>query len=333
MALITAIPIVSSPRSRGSWPKPTDLCRLGAVRGRTGNRFGLAPAGVSADAFLSRSPFDESAGYGRIGDATAGMRSRQTRPRSNRQGTVNDDTAGGVVGQRATSAAGPEAQRSVALPRRDSWRMDDDASRRLLDVAPVAILGQRLDGSVSYANPAAARLFGWERDEMLGRNVEETFIADQNRHRDVEVMGILTSDRSWSGELPLRHRDGTVFPGHVTATLTRDARGEPDGIVGTVVDLRPIYSARAEVADVEARFRALIERIPLVTYIDQLTPEETSIYVSPQIEGLLGYPRDQFIGSQDFFLSIIHPDDRERVLAVMGEGRVADLPSLVAAPG
>src|SRR5205814_48793 len=204
-------------------------------------------AGVSADAFLSRSPFDESAGYGRIGHATAGMRSRQTRPRSNRQGTVNDDTAGGVVGQRATSAAGPEAQRSVALPRRDSWRMDDDASRRLLDVAPVAILGQRLDGSVSYANPAAARLFGWERDEMLGRNVEETFIADQNRHRDVEVMGILTSDRSWSGELPLRHRDGTVFPGHVTATLTRDARGEPDGIVGTVVDLRPIYSARAEV--------------------------------------------------------------------------------------
>jgi PAS domain S-box-containing protein len=202
--------------------------------------------------------------------------------------------------------------------------MDDDASRRLLDTAPVAILGQRLDGSLSYANPAAGRLFGWDRDAMIGMNVEETFIADRNRHRDVEVMGILIAGRTWSGELPLRHRDGSVFPGHVTATLTRDERGEAAGIVGTVVDLRPIYSAREEVADAEARFRALVERIPLVTYIDQLRPSDRTVYISPQIEDLLGYPRERFLGDQDFFTSILHPDDRDRVLANMGESRIED---------
>ena len=36
-------------------------------------------------------------------------------------------------------------------------------------------------------------------------------------------------------------------------------------------------------------FRTILEQLPLVVYVDALDERSTSVYVSPQIERLLGY--------------------------------------------
>lgn len=70
-------------------------------------------------------------------------------------------------------------------------------------------------------------------------------------------------------------------------------------------------------ARAEERFRTLVEQIPAVTYIDQVTGSDDDLsfpfeYVSPQVERLLGLPQERFL-SGSLWSSLVHPDDRDTV--------------------
>ena len=63
------------------------------------------------------------------------------------------------------------------------------------------------------------------------------------------------------------------------------------------------------------RFRALVEQLPLSVYIDRLDDVSSNVYTSPQIEQMLGYTVEEWVENHDLFVEILHPEDRERVLA------------------
>jgi len=78
-------------------------------------------------------------------------------------------------------------------------------------------------------------------------------------------------------------------------------------------DAGPAQSQGWLPGDVE-RYRALSEQIPAVLYSEVHTPEGALIYKSPQSQWLLGYTSDESI-RLDFWKAVIHPDDRQWVLA------------------
>jgi PAS domain S-box-containing protein len=62
-------------------------------------------------------------------------------------------------------------------------------------------------------------------------------------------------------------------------------------------------------------WRALIEQLPLAVYIDRLDEWSSNVYTSPQLEAILGYTAEEWAGEDHLLLRILHPDDRERVMA------------------
>jgi PAS domain S-box-containing protein len=64
----------------------------------------------------------------------------------------------------------------------------------------------------------------------------------------------------------------------------------------------------------EAKYRTLVEQIPLATYINPIGMPVRTQYMSPRIEAMLGYPVSDWL-EPDFFLRALHPHDHERVLA------------------
>jgi PAS domain S-box-containing protein len=71
-------------------------------------------------------------------------------------------------------------------------------------------------------------------------------------------------------------------------------------------------------SEAETRYRTLVEQTPAITYVQE--PLESSnpkavTYVSPQYESILGYPPKSKIIDEEHWLRIVHPEDRERVLA------------------
>lgn len=74
----------------------------------------------------------------------------------------------------------------------------------------------------------------------------------------------------------------------------------------------------------EAKYRTLVEQIPAITYIDTL--DAVTIYVSPQIEKMLGFSQEECLAGPGFWLKLLHPDDRERVQAEYRQSRVSGKP-------
>ena len=77
---------------------------------------------------------------------------------------------------------------------------------------------------------------------------------------------------------------------------------------------------------IERLFGQLVERIPgIVSYLDLFDRDDpsssTPIYISPQIEELLGYPREAWLTEDELWLDVLHPDDRERQVAADAEAR------------
>lgn len=68
-----------------------------------------------------------------------------------------------------------------------------------------------------------------------------------------------------------------------------------------------------KLAETEERLRSLIEHIPAIVYTCEVEPPYATIYVSPQIEQILGYTPQQFTKHKSFIEEIMHPQDWQRV--------------------
>jgi len=65
----------------------------------------------------------------------------------------------------------------------------------------------------------------------------------------------------------------------------------------------------------EERYRALVEHIPVVTYTYAASPNEVAntLYVSPQIEPLVGFTPQEWTSDPELWSKQLHPEDRDRV--------------------
>jgi len=64
-----------------------------------------------------------------------------------------------------------------------------------------------------------------------------------------------------------------------------------------------------------AEYRSLVEQVPVVTYVELVDDAGTLTYVSPQVETLFGVPAERWLADPWLWLELLHPDDRERVVA------------------
>jgi PAS domain S-box-containing protein len=77
-------------------------------------------------------------------------------------------------------------------------------------------------------------------------------------------------------------------------------------------DITERKRAEAELRKLEARFRTLVEEIPAVTFMAALDEGVNELYVSPQIESLLGFSQREWLENPVLWYAQLHPDDRER---------------------
>jgi PAS domain S-box-containing protein len=106
----------------------------------------------------------------------------------------------------------------------------------LLDAVEQAVIATTLDGTITYWNRFAERLYGWSADEVRGRNVIDVTPSDVSREQGMEIMERLARGDSWSGEFLVQARDGRRFPALVTNSPILDPMGALAGVVGVSFD-------------------------------------------------------------------------------------------------
>ncbi len=64
----------------------------------------------------------------------------------------------------------------------------------------------------------------------------------------------------------------------------------------------------------EAKYRTLVERIPAIIYTAAVDEPKTRLYVSPQVERILGFTPAEYLADPELLQELLHPDDRQRIL-------------------
>jgi len=74
-----------------------------------------------------------------------------------------------------------------------------------------------------------------------------------------------------------------------------------------------IEAALVRADEAEAKYQSLVELVAAITYTEDLDTGRT-FAVSPQIETILGYTQEQWMGDASLWVDRIHPEDRDRVV-------------------
>ena len=197
-----------------------------------------------------------------------------------------------------------------------------DLLQSLVDTLPDLIFVKDTASRFTLVNRALAQQFGLsDPSEAIGKTdldfhpgaVAERFAADE---REVLTTGTpilnqldATSDADQGGRWTL-----------TTKVAITDRGGEITGLVGSSRDITELRRAQDAQRDAEARYRQLVEQIPAVVYMDGLGDGEAigrPLYVSPQIETMLGYPIADWLTDGSIWARVLHPDDRPRVSAAV----------------
>jgi len=133
----------------------------------------------------------------------------------------------------------PDLSKSSEGESQNSERREDPIRlhANLLKAIPAALIATDVAGQIIYWNRFAEKLYGWSDSEVLGHSILEITVPPVTKKEAEEIMSLLRSGLSWTGEFKVKRRDGTSFTAMVTDSPVLDDNGVMIGIIGVSLDL------------------------------------------------------------------------------------------------
>ena len=181
--------------------------------------------------------------------------------------------------------------------------------RTIVSKAPVILFAADQDGTVTLCEGKALQKLGKVPGQSVGQSLFEMY---------AKYPSLITSiRRALSGEEFLSVEElpelGLCFETHWAPQHSED--GKLAGTIAVAVDVSERSRNERAREEAETLYRSLVEQLSAVTYIAELGVEGEWLFVSPQIESLLGYTAQEWRANAANWIENVHPEDREIVLA------------------
>ena len=168
-------------------------------------------------------------------------------------------------------------------------RRMEDRFRQVVEAAPNAMVMINRQGIIEMVNAQTERVFGYQRDEMLGRSVEmlvpERFRGAHPGLRGAFFHDPLSRPMGAGRDLYGLRKDGSEFP--VEIGLNPIETEEGTMVLSAIVDI----STRKRL---EERFRQVVESAPNAMVM--INHQGVIEMVNAQTERVFGYQRDEMLG-------------------------------------
>ncbi len=173
----------------------------------------------------------------------------------------------------------------------------------------------------TFVSEGSASILGYEPSEWVG---SDSFWADRihpdDRQRIVgRSVRVATAGGRFDEEYRLRARDGSWVWMRDVGHAVKEAGGRVVAVRGLMTPIAGRTPTDAEVVESERRFRRVVEHLPAIVYMESVARDASSLqemlYVSPQLEEILGFTPQEWVADPAAWMQRFHPDDRERVRA------------------
>ncbi|MBD0318992.1 MAG: PAS domain S-box protein, partial [Gemmatimonadetes bacterium] len=172
-----------------------------------------------------------------------------------------------------------------------------------------AVLITDPEGRITDWNPAAERIYGWTRAEVLGETVDlwlaPSDAADLNRR----ILHALDTEERWTGTIRFQRKDGRLGLSETVVLPLRDPHGRRMGALGVSRDVTEREHAAEALRVSEERYHLMVAGSEQVFFYQH---DVNGVYetLSPSVQGVLGYAPEELVGRR---YGTLHPsgDDWE----------------------
>jgi PAS domain S-box-containing protein len=221
------------------------------------------------------------------------------------------------------STALQRAEREIEQRRstEDQLRHAERQYRELVERVPVVIYSAEPGsfGRWFYVSPRIESLSGFSVEEWT-TDPTLWYSRVHPDDRDVFIAGeanAIARGDLFQMEYRFLRRDGaTIWIRDESLNITGNAEN-PRIVHGYLLDITEQKQTQEALRDAELLYRTLVEQTTVALYRDYAMEGAPSIFITPQIEGILGYSPEEFSSKPDFWQSLLHPEDKDLVLDVI----------------
>lgn len=155
-----------------------------------------------------------------------------------------------------------------------------------VEQADIAITITDPQAGILYVNPAYARLTGYTRDELLGRN--QSILSNKTTPPAVyaAMWAEIAHGRPWSGQLVNRRKDGSPYLAELSITPVLDAAGAVVNYLGIHRDVTRLHRLECEVANQKALIESVVDSVPIAMAL--LDGEDSVVLDNHEYKKLMG---------------------------------------------
>jgi two-component system, cell cycle sensor histidine kinase and response regulator CckA len=189
---------------------------------------------------------------------------------------------------------------------------NEEKFRIAFEHAPTGMSLIRADGKYLAVNPAACRIVGYTREELLAGTLNQVTHPDDVQ-RSAEWIQKCIAGEPCEAEFEKRfiHKDGHVVWGTVTSTWLRDSTGKPRISVAHLRDITLHKKAELALRESEARLQESHDLSRMGHW--QLCLRTHTMTWSPGVFRLLGREANDCTPTFEAFLASVHVEDRSVV--------------------
>lgn len=164
-----------------------------------------------------------------------------------------------------------------------------------------------------YVSPQVEGMLGYKVEEWLADpELWEKLLHPEDRERELSRNDASAEAGHYSSVYRMIARDGRTVWVRDEAHPVLDNDGNTMYWLGVTMDVTSERETEARLREIELRQRTLIDQLPAIFYIDEIGSDRT-LFISPQIEQILGYTPEEWMADDGLFYERLHPDDYQRV--------------------
>ncbi len=193
-------------------------------------------------------------------------------------------------------------------------RAAEEQLRLITDNIPDIVTRTDSQLQVSFVNPSASRILGYQLNKLIGIDVKP-YIHPDDRISFSKILSnaLDTPEHRFVAQLRLKHAEGHYIWVEATGQLLVDEDGQVVGGVQITRDVTDRKQLQDALRTSEERLRLITDNIP--DMVTQTNGELSISFINPSVTRILGYGQDELIGTRLF--SYIHPDDQVGITALL----------------
>lgn len=208
-------------------------------------------------------------------------------------------------------------------------RESENRYLELLENANDIIYSHDLQGKYLSINKAGEKITGYTREEVLsGMNVAQLVVPEHLELAKRMTAKKLQDPTATVYEIDIFSKDGRRLTLEVSTRISY--RGENpvavEGVARDVTERKRVEQEREKLAeqveDQRKHLQAMVSNVPGVVWEAWGKPDAASQridFVSEYVETMLGYTVEEWLATPNFWLTIVHPDDRENAGRIAAE--------------